>query len=71
MKQFGKIFKFEFNGYLKNKVFVGITIFLVVAIATDGCVKRSNILFDAHNVINFVWLHVKFSGNFFGGRLTV
>ncbi|MBR3966067.1 MAG: ABC transporter permease [Clostridia bacterium] len=33
MKQFGKILKFELNGYLRNKVFVGITIFLVVAIA--------------------------------------
>ena len=33
MKQFGKIFTFELKGYLKNKVFVGITIFLVIAIA--------------------------------------
>ena len=33
MKQFGKILKFELKGYMKNKVFVGITIFLVVAIA--------------------------------------
>lgn len=33
MKQFGKILKFELGGYLKNKVFVGITIFLVIAIA--------------------------------------
>lgn len=32
MKQFGKILKFELKGYLKNKVFVGITVFLVVAI---------------------------------------
>ena len=32
MKQFGKILKFEFYGYLKNKVFVGITIFLMVAL---------------------------------------
>ena len=31
MKQFGKILKFELKGYLKNKMFVGITIFLVVA----------------------------------------
>ena len=30
MKQFGKILKFELKGYLKNKVFVGVTIFLVV-----------------------------------------
>ena len=33
MKQFGKILKFELKGYLKNKIFVGFTIFLVVAIA--------------------------------------
>jgi len=33
MKQFGKILKFELLGYLKNKIFVGITIFLTVAIA--------------------------------------
>lgn len=33
MNQFGKIFKFELKGYLKNKVFIGITIFLVAAIA--------------------------------------
>lgn len=32
MRQFGKILKFEFLGYLKNKAFVGITIFLVIAI---------------------------------------
>ncbi len=33
MKQFGKILKFELKGYLRNKVFVGITIFLVISIA--------------------------------------
>jgi len=33
MKQFGKILKFELMGYLKNKIFVGITVFLVIAIA--------------------------------------
>ncbi len=33
MKQFGKILKFEFGNYLTNKVFVGVTIFLVAAIA--------------------------------------
>lgn len=32
MRQFGKILKFELNGYLKNKVFVGITVFLAIAI---------------------------------------
>ena len=33
MKQFGKILRFELNGYFKNKIFVGVTIFLVIAIA--------------------------------------
>lgn len=33
MKQFGKILKFELKNYLNNKVFVGVTIFLVAAIA--------------------------------------
>ena len=33
MKQFGKILKFELKGYLRNKIFVGITLFLVAAIA--------------------------------------
>ena len=32
MKQFGKIMKFEFMGYLKNKTFIGVTLFLVIAI---------------------------------------
>ena len=33
MKQFGTIFQFELVNYLKNKVFAGITLFLVAAIA--------------------------------------
>ena len=33
MNQFGKILKFELKGYLRNKLFVGFTIFLVVLIA--------------------------------------
>ncbi len=33
MKQFKKIFSFELRYYLKNKVFVGVTIFLVLLIA--------------------------------------
>ena len=33
MKQFGKIFSFELRYYLKNKVFVGVTVFLVLLIA--------------------------------------
>lgn len=33
MKQFGTIFKFELISYFKNKVFVGVTVFLVAVIA--------------------------------------
>lgn len=33
MRQLGKILRFELHGYLKNKIFVGITVFLVIAIA--------------------------------------
>ena len=33
MRQFGKILKFELSNYLKNKAFVGVTIFLVALIA--------------------------------------
>ena len=33
MKQFGKILKFELKGYLRNKIFVGFTVFLALIIA--------------------------------------
>lgn len=33
MKQFGIIFKFELVNYLKNKIFIGVTVFLVAVIA--------------------------------------
>ena len=33
MKQFGKILSFEFKGYIKNKMFIGFTVVLVIAIA--------------------------------------
>lgn len=33
MKQFGTILKFELKAYLRNKIFVGFTLFLVIAIA--------------------------------------
>ncbi len=45
MKQFGTIFKFELKGYLKNKVFMGITIFLMVAIAIVMCLPNFLALF--------------------------
>ena len=33
MRQFLKVFKFEFKQYLKNKVFVGVTLFIVLVSA--------------------------------------
>ena len=47
MKQFGKILKFELKGYLRNKVFVGITIFLVVAIAVVMFIPNIIATFDS------------------------
>ena len=47
MKQFGKILKFELKGYLRNKVFVGITIFLVVAIAIVMFIPNIIAAFDS------------------------
>ena len=49
MKQFGKILKFELKGYLKNKVFVGITIFLVVAIAIIMFIPNIIAAFESDN----------------------
>lgn len=46
MKQFGKIFKFELKYYLKNKVFVGVTAFLVLLIAVVMCFPRIWSMFD-------------------------
>lgn len=47
MKQFNKILKFEFSGYLKNKAFVGITVFLVVAIAVTMFIPNIVALFKS------------------------
>ena len=49
MKQFGKILKFELKGYLRNKVFVGITIFLVVAIAIVMFIPNIISAFESDN----------------------
>ncbi len=46
MKQFGKILKFELLYYLKNKAFVGITVFLVLLIAAIMCLPRIVSLFE-------------------------
>ncbi len=40
MKQFGKILGFELKYYLKNKIFVGITLVLIVLIAGVMCFPR-------------------------------
>ena len=47
MKQFGKILKFEMKYYLKNKVFVGVTAFLMIAIAVVMFFPRISSLFEA------------------------
>ena len=49
MKQFGKILKFELKGYLRNKVFVGFTIFLVVVIAAVMFLPNLIALFKGEN----------------------
>ena len=46
MRQFGKILKFELKYYFKNKVFVGVTIFLVLLIAAVMCFPRISTMFD-------------------------
>ena len=50
MNQFRKILKFELKGYLRNKVFVGITIFLVVAIAIVMFIPNIIAAFESDNV---------------------
>ena len=47
MKQFGKILKFELTGYLKNKVFMGITLFLVIALAAVMFFPRAMAVVDS------------------------
>lgn len=47
MKQFGKILKFELKSYIKNKAFVGITIFLVLLIAAVMFFPRIYSLFKS------------------------
>ena len=50
MKQFGKILKFELKYYLKNKVFIGVTAFLMIAIAVVMFFPRISSLFEAGDV---------------------
>ena len=49
MKQLGTIFKFELTGYLKNKVFVGTTVFLVIAIAVCMFIPNITALFKSED----------------------
>ena len=45
MRQFGTILSFELKYYFKNKIFVGITVFLVALIAIIMCFPRLNAMF--------------------------
>ena len=47
MKQFGKILKFELKGYLRNKIFVGFTIFLVALITIVMFIPNVIAAFDS------------------------
>lgn len=47
MKQFGKILKFELTSYLKNKIFIGITVFLVIAIAVTMFIPNIAAIFNS------------------------
>ena len=47
MKQFGKILKFELKHYFHNKIFVGVTIFLVLLIAVVMFFPRFSYLFSS------------------------
>lgn len=51
MKQFGKILNFELKNYLKNKAFVGVTIFLVVIIAVVMFFPRITTLFESDDAV--------------------
>ena len=50
MKQFGKILKFELKGYMRNKVFVGITVFLIVAITVVMFIPNIIAAFESDDV---------------------
>ena len=56
MKQFGKILKFELKYYFKNKVFVGVTIFLVVLIAAVMCFPALQAYLTAVSLAAHLWI---------------
>ncbi len=49
MKQFGKILKFELKYFFKNKVFIGVTVFLVLLIAAVMFFPRIATLFQSND----------------------
>lgn len=49
MKQFGKILKFELKYYFKNKVFVGVTVFLILLIAVVMFFPRITEIFKGND----------------------
>ena len=49
MKQFLTIFKYELKNYFKNKVFVGTTVFFVIALAVVMFFPRISSLFESDN----------------------
>lgn len=49
MKQFGKILKFELTNYLKNKVFMGITLFFVIVLSIVMCIPRIVNFFESNS----------------------
>lgn len=51
MKQFGKILKFELKYFFKNKVFVGVTVFLVLLIAAVMFFPRIKDTFRTEEVV--------------------
>ena len=50
MKQFRKILNFELKSYLKNKVFVGVTVFLVLLIAVVMFFPRITAVFESDDM---------------------
>ena len=74
MKQFGKILKFELKGYLKNKIFVGITLFLVIAIAVAMFIPNIISAFSSNNTnpeVNTEWMPVMLICSDDGTLLTI
>ncbi len=52
MKQFSTIFNFELKNYLKNKVFVGVTLFMVIILAVVMFFPRITAAFDSADKSN-------------------